>query len=100
MIPHYTKILSLGSKYTENAMVGEVILQEKVDGSQFRFGIDTHGNFVVGSKSVEFNLEKPEKLFLKGIEYVVSIRDRVQQFGPDSYFYAEFLEKPKHNVLK
>lgn len=31
-IPSYGKILNLGSAFTENAFVGEVIIQEKVDG--------------------------------------------------------------------
>ena len=49
-IPHYTKVLTLGSSYTENALVGDVIIQEKVDGSQFRFGINEDGELLFASK--------------------------------------------------
>lgn len=30
-VPGYTKVLTLGSAYTENALVGDVVVQEKVD---------------------------------------------------------------------
>jgi len=36
-IPSYGKILTLGSAMSENALVGKVFVQEKIDGSQFGF---------------------------------------------------------------
>jgi hypothetical protein len=100
-IPSYTKIITLGSRYTENALVGEVILQEKVDGSQFRFGVNEDGELIFGSKSVILNPDAPEKMFEKGVNYLLSIKDLILESIPrDTYLYAELLEKPKHNVLK
>jgi len=49
----YPKVLTLGSYMTDRALVGKVVVQEKVDGSQFRFGVvlDKDGNkkLVMGS---------------------------------------------------
>ena len=32
-VPKYTKVLNLGSSRTERALIGEVVCQEKIDGS-------------------------------------------------------------------
>lgn len=98
-IPHYNKILTLGSAYTENALVGEVIVQEKVDGSQFRFGINEDKQLLIGSKNKIIEPTAPEKMFVKGVEYILSIKDKILEFPPDTYFMAEYLQKPKHNTL-
>jgi len=106
-IPHYTKILTLGSAYTENALIGNLILQEKVDGSQFRFGINEDKELLFASKGCKLipieqddELINIQKMFRPAIKYLLSIKDRFEMFTPDTYFYGEILEKPKHNVLK
>jgi len=93
--------MNLGNSGTERALVGEVIIQEKVDGSQFRFGINEDGEFVMGSKSVNWEYEQWDKMFRPGCEYLLSIEDKIKEmFKPDTYFYAEYLLSVKHNVLK
>lgn len=44
LVPSYTKVLTLGASYTEEALTGHVVLQGKVDGSQFGFGLNEDGN--------------------------------------------------------
>lgn len=96
-VPSYGKILTLGALYTQNALKGEVVIQEKVDGSQFRFGINEDGELVIASKGAHIDPENPPQLFARGVEYLKSIRDR---FGNDEmYFYGEILDKPRHNTL-
>lgn len=106
-IPSYTKILALGSPYTENALIGDVIVQEKVDGSQFKFGINENKEPVFASKGAkicpyieENELTNIQKLFQPAVEYLLSIQNRFYNLLPDTYFYAETLYKPKHNVLE
>ncbi len=99
-LPSYNKILTLGSAYTDNALVGNIMVQEKVDGSQFRFGIDEEGNLVIGSKGTIIGHPDENKMFKEGAGYITSIEHIVKKFPPNSYFYAEYLQKPKHNVLK
>ena len=73
-IPSYSKILTLGSAYTENALVGEVIIQEKVDGSQFKFGINEDGELVISSKRCLIGHPDENKMFKLGVEYLLSIK--------------------------
>lgn len=101
--PKYTKVLTLGSSHTENALSGERIqIQEKLDGSQFRFGINEDGEIVTGSKGVDFVNGRPvEGMFLEGHNYIMSIEGLLKEyFEPDTYFYAEYFKSPKHNTLK
>jgi len=96
-IPSYPKILQLGSQRTENIFEGVVDIEEKIDGSQFRFGINEDGELVIGSHRKRIG-NKPDKMFNKGIEYVKSLN--LTDVSPDTYFYTEYLNKPKHNTLR
>jgi hypothetical protein len=100
MLPKYTKVLTLGASRTERALLGEVVLQEKVDGSQFRFGINEDGEVLCGSKAVSFEPGHCEKMFKPAVDYVESIEDEIRHdFHTDTYFFCEYLQKTKHNVL-
>jgi len=106
-LPHYTKVLTLGAAYTENALVGKVIVQEKVDGSQFRFGINEDKELLIGSKGVKIipiegdeELSTVPKMFKPAVKHILSIKETLSKFSLDTYFFAEILQKPKHNVLK
>jgi hypothetical protein len=96
IIPHYPKVLTLGSAFTENIFNGKVIIQEKVDGSMFRFGINEDGQLVIGSKSVAIYDNYPA-MFKEAVEYVKTLK---LDLPKDTYFYCEYLQKEKHNVLK
>ncbi len=99
-LPSYVHIATLGSAFTENALVGEVTIQEKVDGSQFRWGLDVKGELKVGTKGTIIGHPDENKMFKEGAEYLFSIETLIKEnFRPNTYFYGEYLQKPKHNVL-
>lgn len=98
-IPTYCKILTLGSRFTENALVGEVIIQEKLDGSLWRMGLNEDGELKMGSKSTIIDHPDENKMFKKVCEYTLSIENEIQKFPRDTYFYSEYLQNPRHNVL-
>jgi hypothetical protein len=101
MVPKYTKVMNLGNSGTERALVGEVVIQEKIDGSQFRFGLNEDREVVMGSKSVNWEHGTWDQMFKAGCDYVLSIEERIKKnYQPDTYFFCEYLQKPKHNVLK
>lgn len=97
-VPGYPKILTLGASYTENALVGPVIIQEKIDGSLFGFGVNDDDELVFRSKGATIAKEYPPKMFKDAVDHVCSLDTSL--LGRDCYFYCECLEKPKHNVLK
>jgi hypothetical protein len=100
MIPAYPKIFTIGSPYIPHLFKGSAEVTEKIDGSQFTFGLDGQKNVLLRSKGKDIYIDDPEKMFQKAIDYVVSIGEKIKkQFPPETYFYTEFLSKPKHNVL-
>ena len=99
VVPSYGKILTIGSSYTDNALKGKVIIQEKLDGSMFGFGVNENRELVARSKGCEQRLDSHDKMFNNGIDYIKSIEKKIIVLTPDSYFYCEYIQKPKHNVL-
>jgi len=98
-IPSYGKILTLGSHRTENALVGNIIIQEKVDGSLFGVGINKDGELTMRSKGVIIHREHINNMFFKAASYILSIENTILSYPPNTYFYFEYLQNPKHNVL-
>lgn len=91
----FPKILHIGDKQISSLFDDEVEITEKVDGSQFGFG-KVNGELFCRSKGKEQDIDNPDMMFIKGVEYVKSIEDRI----PDNTtFYGEYLQKPKHNTL-
>ena len=114
-LPKYAEIMNIEryalskEKGEINESSGKFYIEEKVDGSQFRFGIDGTGNFMAGSKNVNYSsANQPDKSF-KGIceEMEAKLKQLYMNgtFGflkPNDFvvFYAEYLRSPKHNALK
>lgn len=91
----FPKILHIGNKQISDLFEGVVEITEKVDGSQLGFG-KVNGELFVRSKGKEQDLDNPDMMFEKAVEYIKSIEDRL----PDNMtFYGEYLNKPKHNTL-
>lgn len=95
MVGAYPKILHLGDKPIADLFDGEVEITEKVDGSQFSFGL-FGGELYARSKGKEQDIDNPDKMFVEGVEYVKSIREKLPE---GVQFYGEYLQKPRHNVL-
>lgn len=95
----YPSIYNLGHRAVADILLGPVYVEEKVDGSQFSFGvfeIDGQKELRVRSKGATMLPEAPEKMFSLGVEHVKSI----QHLLTVGYTYrGEYLRSPKHNSL-
>ena len=92
----YTKILTLGSVGTERALIGPVVVQEKVDGSQFRFYRDADGELHFASHKADV-YRGSEGMFKYAVEHLCSLP--VRSINRELLFCCEYLAKPKHNTL-
>lgn len=89
----YPKVWTLGHSGIKELLFDEVIIEEKIDGSQFSFG-RFNGELKCKSKGAQINVDYPEKMFAEAVEVVKGL-DLL-----DGYTYrAEYLKTPKHNVL-
>ena len=68
MLPSYPKILALGHRFLQGIFEGPVVVQEKVDGSQFSFGLDAEGVLRCRSRGQEIDIEAPPQLFVPAVE--------------------------------
>lgn len=91
----YPKVWALGHGAITELFFDDVIVEEKIDGSQFSFG-KFDGEIKIRSKGQEMAIDAPEKMFQKAVDTVLSLKDLLV----DGWTYrAEYLQKPKHNVL-
>jgi len=91
----YHKIYNLGHKAIEELLLDPVIVEEKIDGSFFSFGV-FNGELKARSKGQEIILDCPSEMFVKAIETVKKLAPILH----DGWTYrGEYLQKPKHNVL-
>lgn len=92
----YAKSFALTHKEMAEIFNGTVLVQEKVDGSQFSFGV-YDGELKVRSKGREFDALAADSLFSAACETVLGLKDKLI----DGWTYrGEVLCKPKHNTLK
>ena len=71
-INSYPSIYALGHKAIQGIFDTEVLIEEKVDGSQFSFGL-VNGELSCRSKGKDIVLDAPEKMFGNAIEVVKSL---------------------------
>lgn len=94
----YPSIFAIGHRALNELLSDPVIVEEKIDGSQFSFGLFDHadGERVLHcrSKGAQLNVIAPEKMFTKAVETVAALPLRVGWT-----YRAEYLQKPKHNAL-
>ena len=90
----YPSIFAIGHRALKELLLDPVLVEEKVDGSQFSFGRDENGDLHCRSKGAQLNLVAPEKMFLKAVEVVSAL-----QLMPGWTYRAEYLKSPKHNTL-
>ncbi len=85
---------------------GEYWIQEKVDGSQFRFSIDKDGEILFGSHHVIFDKNAENGSWKPAIDSAKNgIKLYMEHIGVYENeikitFFAEYLSKPQHNTLK
>lgn len=91
----YGSIYNMGHKALEELFDGPVTIEEKVDGSQFSFGV-YGGEFRCRSKGVELVVDAPEGMFKRAVE---SSAQRKNDIPEGWTVRGEYLQKPKHNSL-
>ena len=89
----YPKIYALGHRAIAELFLDDVLVEEKIDGSQFSFGVFEDG-FRCRSRGAQINPEFPEQMFQEAVEVAKSLPLK------EGWTYrAEYLKKPKHNTL-
>lgn len=95
MINSYPTVYAIGHSTISNIFFSDVLVEEKIDGSQFSMGI-INGELHCRSKSVQINIEAPEKLFIEAI-------DAAKKLAPllhEGWIYrCEYLKIPRHNMI-
>lgn len=92
----YPSIYAIGHRAVEALTKGPVNVEEKVDGSQFSFGVTEAGEVMVRSKGAILLADAPEKMFTRAVE---SVKERVSKLTPGWTYRGEYLRSPKHNSL-
>lgn len=93
----YPSTFAIGHRALSELLLDPVIVEEKVDGSQFSFGLfDQDGERILRcrSKGAQLNIVAPEKMFTEAVQVAQSLDLRVGWT-----YRAEYLKKPKHNSL-
>ena len=91
----YPTVYAIGHHAINGIFDNPVIVEEKIDGSQFSFGV-LNGELVCRSHGKQLILDAVEKMFVKAVEAVKTIQPKLH---PDWVYRGEYLEKPKHNTL-
>lgn len=92
----YPKVYALGHRAIEGILSDPVVVEEKIDGSQFSFGV-FDGEVKCRSKGCHIVMDAPQKLFREAVDAVNEIAPLLH----DGWTYrGEYLQKPKHNTLK
>lgn len=95
-IPSYPSIV-----HTDHVSVGtifnsEVLIEEKVDGSQFTVYVDPETDEInFRSKGSQIYVDHPEALFDVGVQAISEIKHKLI---PGLYYRGEYLQKRKHNA--
>lgn len=89
----YPSIFALGHKAVADLLLDDVVVEEKIDGSQFSFGLFEDG-YRARSKGAQLNIIAPDSMFKRGVEIVQAL-----PLHPGWTYRGEYLMKPKHNAL-
>lgn len=97
-IGSYPSIFNLGHKAIADLFSVPVIVEEKVDGSQFSFRQEEDGALSCRSKGADLVTDAPEKMFTAAVETVKRLADAGLLHRTWTY-RGEYLAKPHHNTL-
>ena len=93
----YPKVWNFGHPQIKDIFESDVIVEEKVDGSQFSFGV-FDGELICRSKNQQLIIDAPPKMFKDAVDSAKITSNKVG-FIENAIYRCEYLEKPKHNVL-
>lgn len=96
----YPKVFALGHAAITDILLDPVIVEEKVDGSQFSFAKlrNDAGELELRcrSRGAQLNVLAPDAMFQRGVDVA---KDLFDQLTEGWTYRAEYLAKPKHNTL-
>lgn len=99
----YPSIYALGHRAIADLLTVPVNVEEKIDGSQFSFGVfpelpneGGYGGLRARSKGAQLHIGAPERMFQQAIDVVKTLAPKLI---PGWTYRAEYLAKPKHNAL-
>jgi hypothetical protein len=92
----YPTVFAIGHSAIAGIFNDSVLVEEKIDGSQFSFQLTESGELLCRSKGKQLVLDAPEKMFSRAVD---SVKERADLLHPGWIYRCEYLEKPKHNVL-
>jgi hypothetical protein len=95
MVGSYPSVYQPGHKAIADILAGPVVVEEKVDGSQFSFCV-IDGELQCRSKGKQLILDAPEKMFATAVR---ECQELAGQLHPGWVYRGEYLQKPKHNAL-
>ncbi len=91
----YSKVYAIGHHAIQGLLETDVLVEEKIDGSQFSFA-NLDGELVCRSHTKDIIIDAPEKMFNKAITVC---QELFPMLHPGWIYRAEYLSKPKHNVI-
>jgi hypothetical protein len=91
----YPSIYNLGHAAVADLLSVPVYVEEKVDGSQFSFGV-TEDGLSVRSKGAWMPVDAPEKMFSRAVD---TAKELAPLLRVGWTYRGEYLQKPKHNTL-
>lgn len=94
----WTKIFTIGDKYTEGIFDGPVSITEKVDGSQVNFGYNEKDGLWILSKGSTCHLGDNNKLFHPAVEHIHKLH-AARKLPAGWSFHGETLHAPRQNTL-
>jgi hypothetical protein len=93
----YPSPKAMGHAMIKELLFDTVIVEEKLDVSQFSFGVfGPERELRCRSKGAQINMFAPEKMFIPGIE---TARELAPMLTEGWTYRCEYFQKPKHNVL-
>lgn len=99
MLPSYPKVYNMGHRAIKDLFLGPVVVQEKVDGSQFTFGRRGDALLLRSKGAVIDSPETADKLFRGACATVKRLFDSGLLVDGWSY-RAEAMCGPRHNTLQ
>lgn len=94
-IHSYPSVYAIGHKAILDIFDDPVIVEEKIDGSQFSMAM-IDSELVCRSKGKQLVIDEPEKMFAKA---VMTAKKLSMILWPNWVYRCEYLQKPKHNTL-
>lgn len=94
-INSYPSVFALGHANLTNLFNGNVVISEKIDGSQFSWLLDENGELHFRSHHAEI-FDGSNSMFQESVESVKQVKDKLHL---NWIYRAEYLRIPHHNVL-